>query len=363
MISHLTLSPDTKYNILIMGFKWIGNGWKWPVVFPCFFLIFSKFSWCWFLTLDSQIFGTIWPIRDLLLICYWTYLESSIPIVQKRNLLCPNWLKLCVFIKADLTQALGKQFAVVKDKHFPVSKSILNILRPGVLWKKREKTVISRDNLWNLLAMERSGTPAKSKSVQSWICTLQSQGLSKAMCLTGWFFPMLAWSPLSWSSPVCSYSCPLAFRASSYHNCPFTFLKLAWGMAAFRAHENGIIAVPALSVLSPTWSISGELRWPSSGSFLHQQGRDYRLWDKTLILLFLALISLSWDSWKSASRIGSCWWTLTAWSRCSETASLSKACGWKHSRIILCQNRLRYLKFLKGKVRKRMKTGFPITLY
>lgn len=48
-----------------------------------------------------------------------------------------------------------------------MSKSILNKLRPGVLWKKeRRKTLWEAGTVFDiLLAMERSGTPAKSQKM------------------------------------------------------------------------------------------------------------------------------------------------------------------------------------------------------
>lgn len=157
-----------------------------------------------------------------------------------------------------------------------MSKSILNKLRPGVLWKKeRMKTLWEAGTVFEIfLAMERSGTSAESKKCSKLELHFEKAGLVKDRLPDRLPLLFADLDSLAMELLVCSPSCPPAFRASSYHNYPFACLKLAQGLAAFRAHTNGIIAVPALSVLSPTWSISGELRWPSSATFLHQQGRD-----------------------------------------------------------------------------------------
>lgn len=143
-----------------------------------------------------------------------------------------------------------------------MSKSILNKLRPGVLWKER---------LWEagtifiiLLAMERSGTPVKSKKCSKLELCFKKPGLVKAKLPGSLILPCAGLDSLVMEPRSVFTLLPLAFRASfrtsSYHNCPFACLELAQGMPAFRTHKNGIIAVPALSVLSPTWNISGELR-------------------------------------------------------------------------------------------------------
>lgn len=162
-------------------------------------------------------------------------------------------------------------------------KSILNKLRPGVLSKKeRGKSLWEAGTIFKiLLAMERSWTPAKSKKCSELELHFEKPGLVKGKLPDRLTLPCADLDSLVMELPGVL---TLAFRASSHHNCPFSCLKLARGMAAFRAHKNGIIAMPALSVLSPTWSIAGELRWPSSGpSTLTGQRWQTLRW--TLILL------------------------------------------------------------------------------
>lgn len=62
-----------------------------------------------------------------------------------------------------------------------MSKSILNKLRPGVLWKKeRGKILWEAGTIFEiLLAMERSGTPAKSKKCSKLELHFEKPGLVK----------------------------------------------------------------------------------------------------------------------------------------------------------------------------------------
>lgn len=168
-----------------------------------------------------------------------------------------------------------------------MSKSILNKLRPGLLWKKETgKTLWEAGTIFEiLLAVERSWTPAKSKKCSK--LKLHFEKLPDRLTL-----PYADLDSLVMELPSVFTLLPTGIQSLILSQLSLHLLKAGTGDGSIQSTQKWNYCYASIASVVTKWSISGELRWPSSGRSLHWQGRDDRLWDKHWsFFLFLVLIS------------------------------------------------------------------------